>query len=91
MVTILSRLPADCSLRLTCFLANARWIRRRRRLSDRQPSGQTNGAESPRRGGAGLLDKYVDVPPHADEPMLRFWCANHTLTSVGIVVRRGAN
>jgi len=41
--------------------------------------------------GEGLLDKYVDVPPYADEPVLRFWYANHTLTSVGIVVRRGTS
>jgi SAM-dependent methyltransferase len=37
--------------------------------------------------GDGLLDKYVDVPPYADEPVLRFWYASYTLTSVSIVVR----
>ncbi|UTI62603.1 class I SAM-dependent methyltransferase [Paraconexibacter antarcticus] len=37
--------------------------------------------------GAGLLDHYVDVPPYADEPVLRFLFASYTLTSVAIVVR----
>lgn len=37
--------------------------------------------------GEGLLDKYVDVPPYADEPVLRFLYSGYTLTSVAIVVR----
>lgn len=40
--------------------------------------------------GEGLLDRYVDVPPYAEEPVLRFWFANTTLTSVAIVVRKKA-
>jgi len=37
--------------------------------------------------GKGLLDLYVDVPPYADEPVLRFLYASCTLTSVAIVIR----
>ncbi|MHB8693156.1 MAG: methyltransferase domain-containing protein [Solirubrobacteraceae bacterium] len=37
--------------------------------------------------GDGLLDQYVDVPPYADEPCLRFLYSSYTLTSVAIVVR----
>lgn len=37
--------------------------------------------------GDGLLDQYVDVPPYADEPVLRFLLGTYTLTSVAIVVR----
>jgi SAM-dependent methyltransferase len=37
--------------------------------------------------GDGLLDRYVDVPPYADEPCLRFLYASYTLTSVAIVIR----
>jgi hypothetical protein len=37
--------------------------------------------------GEGLLDRYVDVPPYADEPVLRFWYDSYTLTSIAIVVR----
>lgn len=40
--------------------------------------------------GEGLLDRYIDVPPYAEEPVLRFWYAETTLTSVGIVVRKKA-
>ncbi len=39
--------------------------------------------------GEDLLDRYVDVPPYADEPCLRFLFAPYTLTSVAIVVRAG--
>lgn len=39
--------------------------------------------------GTGLLDTYVDVPPYADEPVLRFNLAGYRLTSVGIVIRAG--
>jgi SAM-dependent methyltransferase len=39
--------------------------------------------------GSGLLDKYVDVPPYSDEPVLRFWASHYTLTSVAVVVRAG--
>lgn len=39
--------------------------------------------------GDGLLDRYVDVPPYADEPVLRFLFAPYTLTSIAIVVRKG--
>jgi SAM-dependent methyltransferase len=38
--------------------------------------------------GQGLLDRYVDVPPYSDEPVLRFWYASFTLTSVAVVVRK---
>lgn len=37
--------------------------------------------------GEGLLDQYVDIPPYADEPCLRFLYSSYTLTSVAIVVR----
>jgi SAM-dependent methyltransferase len=37
--------------------------------------------------GDGLLDKYVDVPPYSDEPVLRFLHASYILTSIAIVVR----
>jgi 2-polyprenyl-3-methyl-5-hydroxy-6-metoxy-1,4-benzoquinol methylase len=37
--------------------------------------------------GEGLLDQYVDIPPYADEPVLRFTFGSYTLTSVAIVVR----
>jgi SAM-dependent methyltransferase len=37
--------------------------------------------------GDGLLDQYVDVPPYADEPTIRFLLGSYTLTSVAIVVR----
>jgi SAM-dependent methyltransferase len=37
--------------------------------------------------GEGLLDKYVDVPPYGEEPVLRFLHASYTLTSIAIVVR----
>jgi SAM-dependent methyltransferase len=37
--------------------------------------------------GGGLLDQYVDVPPFADEPVLRFLYASYALTSIAIVVR----
>jgi hypothetical protein len=37
--------------------------------------------------GEELLDRYVDVPPYADEPCLRFLYASYTLTSVAVVVR----
>jgi hypothetical protein len=37
--------------------------------------------------GDGLLDKYVDVPPYKDEPVLRFKAGPYTLTSIAIVVR----
>jgi SAM-dependent methyltransferase len=37
--------------------------------------------------GDGLLDKYVDVPPYGEEPVLRFLHASYTLTSIAIVVR----
>jgi SAM-dependent methyltransferase len=37
--------------------------------------------------GDGLLDKYVDVPPYGDEPVLRFLHGPYTLTSIAIVVR----
>lgn len=37
--------------------------------------------------GEGLLDRYVDVPPYADEPVLRFLFSPYTLTSVAIVIR----
>jgi SAM-dependent methyltransferase len=40
--------------------------------------------------GDGLLDHYVDVPPFADEPVLRFLFASYTLTSVAIVIRAKA-
>jgi SAM-dependent methyltransferase len=39
--------------------------------------------------GDGLLDKYVDVPPYGEEPVLRFLHASYTLTSIAIVVRAG--
>jgi hypothetical protein len=37
--------------------------------------------------GEGLLDRYVDVPPYSDEPVLRFLYASYTLTSVALVIR----
>jgi hypothetical protein len=37
--------------------------------------------------GEGLLDRYVDVPPYSEEPVLRFWYNSYTLTSVAIIVR----
>jgi hypothetical protein len=37
--------------------------------------------------GDGLLDKYVDVPPYGEEPVLRFLAGAYTLTSIAIVVR----
>jgi hypothetical protein len=37
--------------------------------------------------GEGLLDRYVDVPPYADEPVLRFLYTTYTLTSVALVIR----
>jgi len=37
--------------------------------------------------GDGLLDKYVDVPPYGEEPVLRFLHGSYTLTSIAIVVR----
>lgn len=37
--------------------------------------------------GEGLLDRYVDTPPYADEPCLRFLFASYTLTSVALVIR----
>jgi SAM-dependent methyltransferase len=37
--------------------------------------------------GEGLLDKYVDVPPYGEEPVLRFLAGPYTLTSIAIVVR----
>ena len=41
--------------------------------------------------GTGLLDQYVDVPPYVEEePVLRFLLGNYTMTSVAVVVRRGA-
>jgi hypothetical protein len=39
--------------------------------------------------GVGVLDEYVDVPPFAEEPVLRFTLGTFTLTSVGIVIRAG--
>ena len=39
--------------------------------------------------GSGIFDVFVDVPPFADEPVLRFDRAGFTLTSVGIVIRAG--
>lgn len=39
--------------------------------------------------GTGLLDAYVDVPPYAEEPVLRFNLANYRLTSIGLVIRAG--
>jgi SAM-dependent methyltransferase len=41
------------------------------------------------RRGEAFLDQYVDVPPWADEPVLRFLLGTYTLTSVAIVVRAG--
>lgn len=41
--------------------------------------------------GDGLLDHYVDVPPYADEPVLRFLFEAYALTSVAIVVRACAS
>lgn len=40
--------------------------------------------------GEGLLDRYVDVPPYAEEPVLRFLYSSYTLTSVAIVIRARA-
>jgi hypothetical protein len=40
--------------------------------------------------GEGLLDRYVDVPPYAQEPVLRFLYSSYTLTSVAIVIRARA-
>ncbi len=40
--------------------------------------------------GDGLLDKYVDVPPYGEEPVLRFLAGDYTLTSIAIVVRAGS-
>jgi hypothetical protein len=37
--------------------------------------------------GDGLLDRYVDVPPYGEEPVLRFLAGPYTLTSIAIVVR----
>ena len=37
--------------------------------------------------GDGLLDEYVDVPPYAEEPVLRFLYASYVLTSVAFVIR----
>jgi hypothetical protein len=39
--------------------------------------------------GEGVLDQYVDLPPYADEPVLRFLLGQYTLTSVALVVRAG--
>jgi len=39
--------------------------------------------------GVGLLDAYTDVPPYAEEPVLRFNLASYRLTSIGIVIRAG--
>jgi SAM-dependent methyltransferase len=39
--------------------------------------------------GTGLLDSYVDVPPYAEEPVLRFTLAGFRLTSIGLVIRAG--
>ena len=37
--------------------------------------------------GDGLLDRYVDVPPYGEEPVLRFLLGDYTLTSIALVVR----
>lgn len=37
--------------------------------------------------GDGLLDHYVDVPPYADEPVLRFLAGAYVLTSIAFVIR----
>jgi hypothetical protein len=37
--------------------------------------------------GTGVLDQYVDLPPYADEPVLRFLLGSYVLTSVAIVIR----
>jgi SAM-dependent methyltransferase len=37
--------------------------------------------------GDGILDRYVDVPPYGEEPVLRFLAGPYTLTSIAIVVR----
>ena len=41
--------------------------------------------------GEGLLDKYIDVPPYADEPVLRFQFGPYTLTSVAMVIRKASS
>lgn len=41
--------------------------------------------------GDGLLDQYIDVPPYAHEPVLRFAIGAYNLTSVGIVIRKAAH
>ena len=41
------------------------------------------------RRGESFLDQYVDVPPWADEPVIRFLLGGYTLTSVAVVVRAG--
>lgn len=37
--------------------------------------------------GHRLLDQYIDVPPYGTEPVVKFWYARYTMTSIGIVVR----
>lgn len=41
--------------------------------------------------GEGLLDHYVDLPPYAEEPCLRFLFGSYTLTSVALVIRTRAS
>ncbi|MDQ2648599.1 MAG: methyltransferase domain-containing protein [Actinomycetota bacterium] len=41
--------------------------------------------------GDGLLDHYVDLPPYAEEPCLRFLFGSYTLTSVALVIRTRAS
>ncbi len=59
------------------------------RLKDElEAAGHEVAAVDLRRGDS-FLDQYVDVPPWADEPVIRFLLGGYTLTSVAVVVRAG--
>ncbi len=60
-----------------------------RRLKDRLEASGHEVAALDLSPGEGLLDRYVDVPPYADEPVLRFWYGTYSLTSVALVIRAG--
>lgn len=62
-----------------------------RELTDRLEAAGHEVAALDLSRGEGLLDHYVDVPPFADEPVLRFLFASYTLTSVALIVRRGSS
>jgi len=40
--------------------------------------------------GTGVLDEFVDLPPFADEPLLRLSFRQFTTTSIALVIRAGA-